>query len=89
MTGQPHREVLLQGQAAIDSGVPKARYCPCLLMKQNRFYLNEEIWAAALLQNFEFAKCKNVRTARDLSRLIMSCSACKSIKLHKSQGVLG
>lgn len=82
-------EVLLQGQAAIGSGVPKARYCPCLLMKQNRFYLNGEIQAAGLLQCSGFAKSKTVRRARDLSRLIISCSACKIIKLHKSQGVLG
>lgn len=59
------------------------RYYPCLLMKQNRFYLNGGIWATALLQYFDFAKCKNVRTARDLSRLIISCSAHKGIKLHK------
>ena len=81
----------LQGQAAIGSGVPKARCCPCLVMKQNRFYLNGEIQAADLLQWFGFVKCKKkkVKTARDLSRLIISYSACKSIKLHKSQGVLG
>lgn len=55
------------------------RYYPRLLMKQNRFYLNGAIWATALLQYFDFAKCKK----RDLSRLIISCAAHKGIKMHK------
>jgi len=52
-------------------------------MKQNRFYLNGAIWAMALLRYFDFAKCKNVKAATDLSRLIIRCSARKGIKLHK------
>lgn len=39
--------------------------------------------AMVLLPYFDFAKCKNVTTATDLSRLINGSSARKGIKLHK------